>query len=135
MCNRFKTADGKEDRTVFLKIQEAFNTLSNEAKRRAYDSQLPFDDSIPTEEKVDKALAKGPHKLVSNTFNVFINSITFPHPPRRFFKLFDPVFKRNARFAVKKPVPELGDLETPIAQVFRFYDYWIKFESWRDFTG
>lgn len=97
-----------------MKIQEAFNTLSNESKRRAYDSQLPFDESIPTEEKVEKALAKGPHK---------------------YFKLFDPVFKRNARFAVKKPVPELGDSETPMAQVYRFYDYWIKFESWRDFTG
>jgi DnaJ family protein C protein 2 len=99
---------------VFLKIQEAFSVLSNEQKRRAYDSQLPFDESIPTEEKVVKALTKGPHK---------------------FFKLFDPVFKRNARFAVKKPVPELGDMNTPIDQVYRFYDYWIKFESWRDFTG
>eukprot|EP01036_Dinobryon_divergens_P023927 gene23927-32325_t len=59
---QYKTADGKEDRTVFLKIQEAFNVLCNETKRRAYDSQLPFDESIPTEEKVQKALAKGPHK-------------------------------------------------------------------------
>lgn len=88
--------------------------LSNEGKRRAYDSQLPFDDRIPTEELVLKALGKGPHK---------------------FFKLFDPVFKRNARFAVQKPVPELGDMDTPIQNVYRFYDYWIKFESWRDFTG
>jgi hypothetical protein len=46
--------------------------------------------------QVNKALAKGPHK---------------------FFKLFDPVFKRNARFAVKKPVPELGDMDTPMPQV------------------
>lgn len=111
---QFKTEDGKEDRTVFLKIQDAFNTLSNEAKRRAYDSQLPFDESIPSEEKVLKALAKG---------------------PQRFFKLFGPVFQRNARFAVKKPVPDLGDLETPLADVQKFYAYWINFESWRDFTG
>jgi len=109
-----KTADGKEDRTVFLKIQEAFNVLSSEPKRRAYDSQLPFDESIPKEDKVDASLAKG---------------------PKKFFKLFDPVFKRNARFAVQKPVPELGDLATPIADVYKFYDYWINFESWRDFTG
>lgn len=110
----FTADDGKEDRTVFLKIQEAHAVLSNESKRRAYDSQLPFDESIPTEEKVLKALEKGPQK---------------------FFKLFDPVFKRNARFAVKKPVPELGDIESPMQQVYKFYDYWIKFESWRDFTG
>eukprot|EP01038_Epipyxis_sp_PR26KG_P015093 gene15093-20310_t len=111
---QYKTADGKEDRTVFLKIQEAFNVLSNESKRRAYDSQLPFDESIPSEEKIQKALAKGPHK---------------------FFKLFNPVFQRNARFAVQKPVPDLGDMETPITQVYKFYEYWVKFESWRDFTG
>lgn len=111
---QFKTADGKEDRTVFLKIQEAFNVLSNETKRRAYDSQLPFDESIPSEEKVAKALAKGPQK---------------------FFKLFAPVFQRNARFAVQKPVPDIGDMDTPINDVYRFYEYWVKFESWRDFTG
>lgn len=111
---QFKTADGKEDRTVFLKIQEAFNVLSIESKRRAYDSQLPFDESIPTDEKVAKALAKG---------------------PARFFKLFGPCFARNARFAVKKPVPDIGDMDTPIADVQKFYAYWINFESWRDFTG
>ena len=109
-----KTADGKEDRTVFLKIQEAFTVLCSEPKRRAYDSQLPFDESIPTEERVLKGLAKGPHK---------------------FFKIFGPVFSRNARFAQKKPVPELGDLTTPINQVYKFYEYWVHFESWRDFTG
>ena len=98
----------------FLKIQEAFNVLSNEQKRRAYDSQLPFDETTPSEEKVNKVLEKGPHK---------------------FFKLFDPVFKRNARFAVQKPVPELGNLDTPIEQVYKFYAYWVGFESWRDFTG
>ncbi|RYH10782.1 hypothetical protein EON65_39165, partial [archaeon] len=111
---QFKTADGKEDRTVFLKIQEAFNVLSNETKRRAYDSQLPFDESIPTEERVQKALAKGPSK---------------------FFKLFGSVFARNARFAVHKPVPELGNMETPLDEVYKFYEYWVNFESWRDFTG
>ena len=111
---QYKTEDGKEDRTVFLKIQEAFAVLCSEPKRRAYDSQLPFDESIPTDERVQKGLAKGPHK---------------------FFKIFGPVFQRNARFAQQKPVPDLGDMDTPIAQVYKFYEYWVKFESWRDFTG
>ncbi len=88
--------------------------LSNETKRRAYDSQLPFDESIPTLERVQKALEKGDHK---------------------FIKLFAPVFARNARFAVHKPVPDIGNMETPLPQVYKFYDYWVKFESWRDFTG
>ncbi|KAJ1432442.1 hypothetical protein B484DRAFT_447847 [Ochromonadaceae sp. CCMP2298] len=111
---QYKTEDGKEDRTVFLKIQEAFVVLCSEPKRRAYDSQLPFDDSIPTDERVQKGLAKGPHK---------------------FIKIFGPVFQRNARFASKKPVPDLGDMDTPMPQVYKFYEYWVKFESWRDFTG
>lgn len=97
---QFKTADGKEDRTVFLKIQEAFNVLSSEPKRRAYDSQLPFDESIPSEERIQKAIVKGPTKVL---------------------KLFQAVFQRNARFAVKKPVPELGDMDTPIDQVTPLY--------------
>ena len=50
-------------------------------------------------------------------------------------QLYDPVFKRNARFAVKKPVPEMGDENTPMSEVYKFYEYWINFESWRDFTG
>ncbi len=111
---QFKDKDGKEDRSVFLKIQEAFNVLTNEGKRRAYDSQLPFDEAIPDEEITQKYLAKGDHK---------------------FFKLYGPVFSRNARFSVKKPVPELGDIDTPIDKVYAFYDFWNKFESWRDFTG
>lgn len=111
---QFKTSDGKEDRSVFLKIQEAFNVLSNENKRRAYDSQLPFDESIPTEAKVTTGIAKSPLK---------------------FFKYFTPVFQRNARFAVTKPVPDLGDMDTPLEEVYKFYSYWHNFESWRDFTG
>ena len=109
-----KAGNQTEDRSVFLKIQEAFNTLGNDTKRRAYDSQLPFDESIPSEERVNLALSKRPEK---------------------FFKLYDPVFKRNARFATKKPVPEIGDMNTNINDVYRFYDYWVNFESWRDFTS
>ncbi len=111
---QFKDSTGKEDRSVFLKIQEAFNVLTNESKRRAYDSQLPFDEAIPDESITLKYLTKGDHK---------------------FFKLYGPVFQRNARFSVKKPVPELGDMETDMTKVYAFYDFWNKFESWRDFTG
>ena len=110
----FKDANGNEDRCVFLKIQEAFKVLCSEPLRRAYDSQLPFDDKIPDEEITDKFLAKGDHK---------------------FFKLFSPIFKRNARWSTKKPVPELGTMDTPMNTVLDFYSFWNKFDSWRDYTG
>lgn len=111
---QFKDAQGKEDRSVFLKIQEAVKVLSSEPLRRAYDSQLPFDEAIPNEEITDKYMAKGPQK---------------------FFKLFAPIFKRNARWSVIKPVPELGDEQTSDVEVMAFYSFWNKFESWRDFMG
>ena len=107
------TANGEEDRVVFLKIQEAYNTLTNETKRRAYDSQLDFDDSIPTEKEIEKALKKG---------------------CAGFCALYDPVFRRNARFAAVKPVPTIGDENTSIEEVNEFYSYWVNFDSWRDFS-
>ena len=52
-----------------------------------------------------------------------------------FLELFEPVFKRNARFALQKPVPGIGSANTPIAHVNNFYSYWVKYDSWRDFTN
>lgn len=90
---------------MFLGLQAAHDTLSNEAKRRAYDSQNDFDDSIPSgNEKGD------------------------------FYEIYGPVFHSNGRFAVKVPVPILGDAETSDEEMFAFYEYWEKFESWRDFS-
>jgi DnaJ family protein C protein 2 len=148
-----KTGRGDQD-SVFLAIQEAHDNLVNPEKRRAYDSQNEFDDKIPT----------GNEK------------------PARFYKLYGDCFVLNGRFAVKTPVPELGDDDTPIEEVhevllcvvwvpcgcscrlralqqrehalantahlvkhvffvsnrggtkvYAFYDYWEKFESWRNF--
>jgi curved DNA-binding protein CbpA len=110
-----KTASGAEDNSVWLKIQEAFATLLDINKRRAYDSQLPFDESTPTERDLDAALEADPEN--------------------GFYKTFDSVFKRNGRFAESKPVPELGNASMAIETVEAFYSYWIKFDSWRDFTG
>jgi len=44
------------------------------------------------------------------------------------------VFKRNALFSKKKPVPNLGDEGTPMDQVRKFYAFWDSFDSWRDFS-
>ena len=83
-----KTGRGDQD-SVFLAIQEAHDNLVNPEKRRAYDSQNEFDDKIPT----------GNEK------------------PARFYKLYGDCFVLNGRFAVKTPVPELGDDDTPIEEV------------------
>jgi len=118
-----KTGRGQED-YVFLAVKEAYDTLRDDAKRQAYDStDIPFDDSIPPKD------ADGD-----------------------FYETFGPVFKRNLRFdAMLRPekkkgkkqnnkashtsAPELGNDDTPIEDVHRFYDYWTRFESWRDFSS
>ena len=98
----------ESDKEVWLKIQNAYETLADVGKRRKYDSSLPFDDQVPQD---------------SDDIN-----------ENNFYDTFEPIFKRNARFAKKKPVPNLGDLNTPIEAVFKFYKYWDSFESWREFS-
>ena len=148
-CLRYhpdKSGRGEED-AVFLAVKAAFETLSDPAKKRSYDSTMDFDDSIPPG---GEAAAD-------------------------FYGIYGPVFARNLRFdqrfdpqnAAKKggggggrkgggrrkgkgggggggggraaaedgeDPPDLGDDGTPLAEVHAFYDYWTRFDSWRDFT-
>ncbi|KAJ1609303.1 DNAJ domain and SANT domain containing protein [Cryptosporidium canis] len=103
--------NGSEARSdEFLKIQEAYEVLSNDNLRHAYDSALPFDESVPsiyTNERGD--------------FNDFKN-------------FFSPIFTRNSRWSVYKPVPDIGNEEDSIEVVEHFYDFWRKFQSNRDFS-
>ncbi|CAM9889031.1 unnamed protein product [Ectocarpus sp. 6 AP-2014] len=108
--------DGEEDE-VFMAVQKAFDTLTDMTKRRAYDSSLEFDDSIPGKWTSSDELEG---KEVSG--------------PTSFYKVYEPVFERNKRFAVILPAPSLGDDDTPIDEVNNFYEYWVNFESWRDFS-
>jgi len=48
--------------------------------------------------------------------------------------VFAAVFNRNSMWAKKKPVPNLGDDSTPMAEVKKFYKYWDNFDSWREFS-
>mmetsp|Transcript_30572 Transcript_30572/g.39397 ORF Transcript_30572/g.39397 Transcript_30572/m.39397 type:complete len:641 (-) Transcript_30572:232-2154(-) len=111
-----KTGRGDEDE-VFLAIQEAHDTLSNDTKRKAYDSLNDFDETIPTSSDI---VTKTDKKTGIKTSN--------------FYELFGKTFHSNGRFAVKKPVPLFGDDNTPFSDVFKFYEYWEVFESWRDFS-
>lgn len=49
---------------VFMAVQKAFDTLTDISKRRAYDSSLEFDDSIPGETKCGTVL----HDTVLTSF-------------------------------------------------------------------
>ena len=101
-------------RAIFLKVQAAADTLTDVSKRRAYDSMLDFDESIPTEVESKEASLAG------------IDA---------FLALYEPIFQRNARFALNKPVPSIGTAETRMIHINNFYSYWVKFDSWRDFTN
>jgi len=92
---------------VWLKIHKAYETLIDLPSRRRYDSTLPFDDVIPKSSEIDDD---------------------------SFFPLFDACFTLNSRFSKQKPTPSIGDLDTPIGEVYKFYKFWNNFDTWREFS-
>lgn len=92
----------------WLKIKDAYDTLLDEEKRKKYDSTFEFDDRIPEDEEVEE---------------------------KDFFVEYGPVFMKNAIWSKRKPIPKLGDMNTPIDKVKRFYKFWYNFQSWRDFSA
>eukprot|EP01104_Vermistella_antarctica_P004501 TRINITY_DN14937_c0_g1_i1.p1 TRINITY_DN14937_c0_g1~~TRINITY_DN14937_c0_g1_i1.p1 ORF type:complete len:708 (+),score=245.66 TRINITY_DN14937_c0_g1_i1:102-2225(+) len=97
---------------LFRKIQKAFDTLSDDVKRKKYDSTDEFDESVPNASERKQAASS-----VDN-----------------FFAIYLPVFSRNGKWSVTQPVPSLGKKDTPWEDVENFYDFWQGFVSWRDFT-
>ncbi|CAO2841568.1 unnamed protein product, partial [Amaranthus hypochondriacus] len=99
-----KQVKKEEIENHFKAIQEAYELLIDPQRRRIYDSTDEFDDEIPTD-----------------------------CAPQNFFKVFGPAFMRNSRWSVTQPAPLLGDDDTPLDEVDRFYNFWYSFKSWREF--
>lgn len=107
-----KVAHLGEDATAgadehFKKIIKAHDVLSDRKKRAAYDSIDDVDDSIPSESLIDE------------------NS---------FYELLGPCFELNARWSTARRVPKLGGDDMGIDEVYKFYDFWYSFKTWRDFS-
>ena len=97
----------REINKKWLKLKEAYDTLSDPEKRKKYDSTIVFDDSIPEDKE---------------------------YTEKDFFSTFGPVFLNNGIWSKKKPVPKLGDIQSPLQKVKLFYRFWHNFQSWRDFS-
>ncbi len=86
-------------------ILEAYETLVDKTKRRRYDSTLEFNDFVPKSFNTEK---------------------------ENFFEVFSPYIRINSYWSKKSPVPQLGEKDD-LKQTLKFYEFWFKFESWRDF--
>lgn len=86
-------------------IKKAYELLSCPDKRRLYDSVDDVDDTVPPPVR----------------------------KPDDFYKVFAPVFARNAKWFQTQPAPLLGDDSTASADVQALYNFWYSSPTWREF--
>ena len=148
-CLRYhpdKTGRGEEDE-VFLLVKSAFDTLSDPMKRRSYDSTCHFDESIPKEgvEEQDFYDVYGP------VFERNLRFASFNDPALHMKDDADKASGKkkgaknkknknksnnsgNGNHKKAESCPPFGDDNTPIEVVNSFYEFWVHFDSWRDFS-
>lgn len=49
------------------------------------------------------------------------------------FQVFGPAFRRQSRWSVAQPVPDLAEDDAEDRVVDKFYKFWFGFKSWREF--
>ena len=134
-----KTRRGDDD-YVFLAVKRAYDTLFDSDKRKAYDSTvLPFDEDIPQSRATmmaDPLLLYKDEDFYETFGKCFQNNLRFDARLRPDLQNYSKNNKRLSKSNNEKiKPPHIGDENTPIEEVNAFYDYWIHFESWRDFSA
>eukprot|EP00978_Attheya_sp_CCMP212_P010276 scaffold24753_cov33-Attheya_sp.AAC.1 len=146
-----KTGRGEEDE-VFLLVKSAFDTLSDASKRRSYDSTVDFDESIPAAAAIGVVITDAEFYTLYGP--VFERNLRFDQT--RLSAMMEATPKDTSKNDGKKKknkknkkqnnnngssatpklteCPPFGDDDTPVDEVNKFYDYWINFDSWRDFS-
>ncbi len=94
----------EEANKTWLKYKDAFETLTDPDKKARYDSTFKFDDKIPSPTDLKKL-----------------------KQDKDFFRLFGPIFLKNSIWSTRKPVPKVGDMNTDLKKVKRFYKFWYVF--------
>lgn len=98
--------EGDDD--YFSCITKAYDILGHPTKRRSYDSVDPeFNDDVPSVKDQNK---------------------------ENFYGVFTPAFERNARWSIKRRVAKVGNANSTIDEVERFYKCWYDLNSWREFS-